>query len=1131
MESSLESNCEIDLSDSSIGCHSSEVKKEDDSNKQREPNSGVFYCKDCDLKYKYYSSYINHRDREHNSVDSDKDLPINTGNSANEESEREDSEDERYFKTTRSGRKIKKVDYSKILTISDSSNGSFDGYEGSNTDFRETEEGDDTEDEEQPKRKRTTKKRLSTGRISKKVSQAYIKEKERLEKIESLLADIDGDESPEAQVQAILLKKLKENVENHLKQPEKEKKKEIQEPRCKDRKKWIDRGSSVKLKRRRCGEKNEISQNIPRTVSVLEGHFKNRRQHGFAKCGHCKQRIEYKGGKTKESKEALMKHLREIHGIADPNNPDTFFYYASTAKRPSKDIRRKTRGFGDLAASLRAGSITLSRNYLWGHFKRETKYGFFMCGHCSFKVIVHEESDPRQKALDHLRDEHSITDLSDHNLWVCKLPGLTGFIASHFRNDTDSRCYASCRHCKEEFEYNGKQIDNVMLLDHLEKTHEIDVSPHRPKIKESLERDTPYASVSFFWKHFKHYKRNNTVNVRCGHCGFVFDYLGNASRRKMTQHLMEDHEVSIPSQLMDKMTSKVVNSEGNEEIHWHAKYDGGGDSLPKKKISNTNRTRKPKAHLLPQPGSKSYAEQDGVFLYQHFRSNWVKETVECIHCNEVVSYNGKTSTLLLEHLKLNHQIIKEESFLEKIRRIDYETHINSDRISRMKNIKTDDLGFPDKCGFCGTSFDDDRLLCKHIHEQHFSGPKRQSKRTGEDKPKRRYQCDDCKYNFGHEHRLAIHRKKVHDKDLVIDGVTIEPVETLRGNDERTPCEVCGEMILLKAIEAHMTALHGNKKESRYPCDQCDNGFDSITKLIWHRREKHRPDLTIFQCDECPRTFNHMTRFKEHMKDHEGWRCPDCDQVFSQYHERREHYDKAHMLRMRHVCEFCHQRFWREDNLRLHCRTRHKDGVIRHELFEENDKKNWEEIKTRKKYTKRGMALKNPKNKTVTVNGSEVEELKTTKNERKKKPPVGKLTSLSKKRRTSPKKSDKHESDAAVLNIEEVLDDRESLNDQLIPILHSSNNNPQQLPQTYNITTQLQSTYHRNTRSSNRETQQHNQFSYAPCQFTGVTIPQDQVITDVTEITCKICQNTFNDIRSHYSDYHRLPMDMVFNLMS
>ena len=44
--------------------------------------------------------------------------------------------------------------------------------------------------------------------------------------------------------------------------------------------------------------------------------------------------------------------------------------------------------------------------------------------------------------------------------------------------------------------------------------------------------------------------------------------------------------------------------------------------------------------------------------------------------------------------------------------------------------------------------------------------------------------------------------------------------------------------------------------------------------------------------------------------------------------------------MRYQCQFCGRRFWQRGNMKKHIKLKHQDGIVHHDLFEENSKKDW-----------------------------------------------------------------------------------------------------------------------------------------------------------------------------------------------
>lgn len=125
--------------------------------------------------------------------------------------------------------------------------------------------------------------------------------------------------------------------------------------------------------------------------------------------------------------------------------------------------------------------------------------------------------------------------------------------------------------------------------------------------------------------------------------------------------------------------------------------------------------------------------------------------------------------------------------------------------------------------------------------------------------------------------------------------------------------------------------------------QCHRRYIGANKLLNHRRQVHPvSDIPIYMCEYCAKGFNQKRSFDKHIRIHQDFRyqCPECDSSFRSASSRLEHKYRVHEKIMRYQCEFCGRRFWQRGNMRKHIKLKHQDGIVHHDLFQENSKKDW-----------------------------------------------------------------------------------------------------------------------------------------------------------------------------------------------
>ena len=294
--------------------------------------------------------------------------------------------------------------------------------------------------------------------------------------------------------------------------------------------------------------------------------------------------------------------------------------------------------------------------------------------------------------------------------------------------------------------------------------------------------------------------------------------------------------------------------------------------------------------------------------------------------------------------------------------------VNSQQVT-IKSKRNKSPGLPDSCKKCGSHFDDDRLLVRHMKVDHYymetlqftePDPGDRQKRYDEwfkkqmnraSLPKelngqyfKPFKCDICSRHYSYKGTLAGHRLKRHNLPTFIDGQLIEP--SAAPSDQYLGsfiCDSCGFTAgSRKLFERHVLRKHFHGMQP-YPCDQCSESFDRSDRLLWHRRQKHAKQA-LFTCHECGRSYRTKLVFERHQRlQHSGhqFKCKECPKVFKSYasfdYHRRKHMG---VDGMKFICEFCGFRFWSNQNRRKHIAKCHADHQVDSAALEENAKKDW-----------------------------------------------------------------------------------------------------------------------------------------------------------------------------------------------
>ena len=109
----------------------------------------------------------------------------------------------------------------------------------------------------------------------------------------------------------------------------------------------------------------------------------------------------------------------------------------------------------------------------------------------------------------------------------------------------------------------------------------------------------------------------------------------------------------------------------------------------------------------------------------------------------------------------------------------------------------------------------------------------------------RYQCDQCEYTCSTNGRLKIHMTKHND------------------SERNFSCIICGALFKTDYVRKNHEQTHKNDREKKHRCDECPQGFHSITKLNRHKKI-HTGEME-FSCSFCDKRFNQSSNLKTHIK--------------------------------------------------------------------------------------------------------------------------------------------------------------------------------------------------------------------------------------------------------------------------
>ena len=136
------------------------------------------------------------------------------------------------------------------------------------------------------------------------------------------------------------------------------------------------------------------------------------------------------------------------------------------------------------------------------------------------------------------------------------------------------------------------------------------------------------------------------------------------------------------------------------------------------------------------------------------------------------------------------------------------------------------------------------------------------------------------------------------------------------------CEICGSTFTTKWTRINHIKTHAPKSKPSTPCmcHICSKSFNSKSSLTHHLNSVHvdKKDYK-YQCNHCPQGFPRRNELTRHMVTHTGIRnftCITCGQKFLTRATMEQH-EKIHTGERPHKCSFCGKGFITQNKVRRH----------------------------------------------------------------------------------------------------------------------------------------------------------------------------------------------------------------------
>lgn len=146
-------------------------------------------------------------------------------------------------------------------------------------------------------------------------------------------------------------------------------------------------------------------------------------------------------------------------------------------------------------------------------------------------------------------------------------------------------------------------------------------------------------------------------------------------------------------------------------------------------------------------------------------------------------------------------------------------------------------------------------------------------------------------------------------------------------DNLFPCEKCPKVFKQTGhLNRHIKGVHDEIKDHK--CKQCDYGASTSINLTAHIKIMHSNNQDMFSCELCPKTFNHKSNLKVHIKGvHcriKDNTCAVCDFSASTSSDVKRHTKFVHLNIKEHACNKCNYSCATKQNLESHKNSIHNE---------------------------------------------------------------------------------------------------------------------------------------------------------------------------------------------------------------
>ena len=335
-----------------------------------------------------------------------------------------------------------------------------------------------------------------------------------------------------------------------------------------------------------------------------------------------------------------------------------------------------------------------------------------------------------------------------------------------------------------------------------------------------------------------------------------------------TELIVKNEEIYNNDQMGEIEETKVEVKNEPDDFE-HSVAEPGGDlkqTIKRVKKASPEKPSKDKGEIKCQYCDKTFT--CSYYLKRHIVCHTQEHNFPCDECDKKFRHRAS----LLKHKKMHQGIVYTCHLCGKVYAYPdgLNEHIKEKHLNPNGYIKPEDREKTAVCDHCGKAYHHNSDLTRHKIVKH----------TKEFPLK----CDKCGLGF-----LSCKRKNYEKHITKCKGKS-------SGKISEWTCEQCGKVFNKKSNYQVHLKHHSQIKD--FSCMSCGKSFFAKRALIMHTEKHHPENLSQFEsdvieeCDQCQQTFNTKTKVWLHKIEEHGfeypYRCNKCNEGFVRMDLKKGH---------------------------------------------------------------------------------------------------------------------------------------------------------------------------------------------------------------------------------------------------